>query len=55
MPWGCWVGDDGHTWFFTAEMTPGQRILWVGHHGEDGLIRESGKWSADVDETWERM
>jgi len=58
--WACWVDDGGHAWLFLAEMSldlsreRGNPVLQVDQYREDGQLRESAKWTATSDGTWQR-
>jgi hypothetical protein len=58
--WACWVDDSGHAWLFLAEMSltlsreRGVPVLQVDQYGEDGQMRDSGKWIAAHDGKWQR-
>ena len=57
--WACW--EEGvHLWVFTAEMSlglsreRGAPVLQVNSYGEDGVLKETGHWTADRDGKWGR-
>ena len=58
--WACWVDDNGRAWLFLAEMSltlsreSGVPVLQVDQYGEDGQIRDTGKWIAAGDGKWQR-
>lgn len=51
--WACWTNDRGDVWFFVAERLPAsEQALQLDHYGEDGLIRGTSRWIADVEGNW---